>query len=141
MAGAVLTPRVRIMAICDGVRESKTESGVYHLKSVRQGIIADAFPFRPLRLSLFVLLVSPRPGEFPAYIRLIHERTDKTLFYANLKPRPRFDAGDEVLPGRVRLRCAFPEAGRYTVQLWFFQEQGNDVLKGELPFLVQTEDV
>ena len=45
MAAASLTPRVRIMAICDGVRESKIEAGVYHLKGVRQSITADAFPF------------------------------------------------------------------------------------------------
>jgi hypothetical protein len=42
MAAAALTPRVRIMAICDGVRESKTEAGVFHLKGVRQWMIADA---------------------------------------------------------------------------------------------------
>jgi hypothetical protein len=39
----------------------------------------------------------------------------------------------------ARLRCAFPHAGRYTVQVWFYQQQGNDVLKGELPFAVAPE--
>jgi hypothetical protein len=29
---------------------------------------------------------------------------------------------------------------RYTVQVWFYQEQGNDVLKAELPFAVEQED-
>jgi hypothetical protein len=38
-----------------------------------------------------------------------------------------------------RLRCSFPYAGRYTVQVWFYQEQGSDVLKAELPFLVAKE--
>lgn len=34
MAAAALTPRVRIMAICDGVRASKTEMDVIRLSSV-----------------------------------------------------------------------------------------------------------
>jgi hypothetical protein len=33
----------------------------------------------------------------------------------------------------------FPRAGRYIVQLWFYQEQGNDVLKGETPFSLVLE--
>jgi hypothetical protein len=37
------------------------------------------------------------------------------------------------------LRCSFPHAGRYTVQVWFYQEQGSDVLKGELPFFIAEE--
>src|SRR6266404_3403758 len=38
MAAAALTPRVRIMAVCDRVRESKSEAGVFDLKGVRQVI-------------------------------------------------------------------------------------------------------
>jgi hypothetical protein len=45
MAAAALTPRVRLMAACDHVRESTTEAGVYHLRGVRQGIVAQVFPF------------------------------------------------------------------------------------------------
>jgi hypothetical protein len=33
-----LTPRVRILAICDGIRESTAEAGVFYLKGVRQAI-------------------------------------------------------------------------------------------------------
>jgi hypothetical protein len=36
-------------------------------------------------------------------------------------------------------RGSFPEEGRYAVQVWFFQEQGSDVLKGELPFSILKE--
>jgi hypothetical protein len=39
----------------------------------------------------------------------------------------------------TRLKCSFSQPGRYTVQVWFFQEQGGDVLKGELSFTVSTE--
>ena len=75
MAAVALMPRVRIMAICDGVRESKIEAGVFNLKGVRQGITADAFPFTPSRLWLFLLLSSPRPGVFPGYVRVVNEQT------------------------------------------------------------------
>jgi hypothetical protein len=53
MAAAALTPRVRMMAICERVRESKIEAGVFDLKGVRQAIMAHAFPFVPGRLWLF----------------------------------------------------------------------------------------
>ena len=92
MAAASLTPRVRMMAICDGVRESQREAGVFHLKGVRQAITAQAFPFVPARLWLFVLLSSPRAGEFPCYVRVIHDRTERTLFYSYLEPRPMFES-------------------------------------------------
>ena len=45
MAAAALTPRVRLAIVCDRVRESVTEAGVYHLRGVRQQIVAPAFPF------------------------------------------------------------------------------------------------
>ena len=136
MAGAALTPRVRIMAICDGVRESRTESGVFHLKGVRQGIGSDTYPFVPSRLWLFLMLSSPRSGEFTCYIRVVNDHTDRTVFYSYLEPRPRFEIDGGLLANRSRIRCAFPEAGLYTVQVWFFQEDGSDVLKGEMPFTV-----
>ena len=65
MVAAALTTRVRLMAVCDGVRESKTEAGVYHLKGVRQGVSANTFPFVPVRLWLFLVLSSLRPGCIP----------------------------------------------------------------------------
>ena len=105
MAAAALTPRVRIMAVCDRVRESKTEAAVS----------------------------SPRPGEYPGYVRVIGASTDRTVFYANLEPRPAFAIDNDLLAGCAQLRGTFPHAGRYMVQIWFFQEQGSDVLKGELP--------
>jgi hypothetical protein len=139
MAAAVLTPRVRLMAICDGVRESQTEAGVFHVKGLRQRIIAQTFPFAPARLWLFLVFSSTRPGEFPGYVVVINERTDKTIFYGKLTPPPTFEANVENVMNATRLKCSFPQPGRYTVQIWFFQEQGRDVLKGELPFTVSTE--
>ncbi|HTU17946.1 MAG TPA: hypothetical protein VMG10_07765 [Gemmataceae bacterium] len=137
MAAAVLTPRIRLMTICDGVRESNTEAGVYHVKGLRQRIVAQAFPFAPARLWLFLVFSSTRPGEFPGYIRVIDDRTDKAIFYCPLTPTPRFGANDETVTGFARLQCSFPHGGRYTIQFWFFQVQGDDVLKGEIPFSVE----
>jgi len=139
MAAAVLTPRVRLMAICDGVRESKAEAGVYHLRGVRQRIMAQALPFVAFRLWFFLVLSSHRPGEYPGYIRVIDDETDKAIFYAKLAPNPLFEGNDQTLAAFARLRCSFPHAGRYTIQLWFYQDQGSDVLKGELPFSVANE--
>jgi hypothetical protein len=139
MAAAGLTPRIRLMTVCDGVRESKMEAGVFHVKGLRQRIVAQAFPFVPSRLWLFLVLSSHRPGRYPGYIRVINDRTDKAIFYWKLAPVPTFRESDEVMTCSTWIRCAFPEPGRYTVQVWFFQEQGSDVLKGEMPFSVTSE--
>jgi hypothetical protein len=128
-----------MMAVCDGIRESKTEAGVFHLKGVRQGAAASSFPFVPRRLWLFLLLSNPRPGEFPGYILIVNDRTDKTAYYGKLAPNPVFQQDAQPLALRARIRCTFPEAGRYSVQVWFFQEKGSDVVKGELPFSVLKE--
>jgi hypothetical protein len=139
MAAAALTPRVRLATVCDRVRESVTEAGVYHLRGVRQRALAPAFPFAASRLWLFLVLSSHRPGTYPGYVRVIDEGTDKAIFFAHLAPHPRFEADDDALGGAARLKCSFPHAGRYTVQVWFYQEQGSDVLKAELPFSVAKE--
>jgi hypothetical protein len=128
-----------MMALCDGVRESKTESGVFHLKGVRQHITATEFPFLPSRLWLFLLLSSPRPGQFPCYIRVVNDRTDRTHFYTYLRPVPRFGPDLDWLAYHVPVRCSFPEPGRYTVQVCFFQERQADVIKGEVAFSVFSE--
>jgi hypothetical protein len=138
MATAALAPRVRLMVICDGVRENAIEAGVFDLKGVRQGITAGSFPFTPRRLRLFLVLSSHHPGVYPAYVVIVNERDGKTIFYAHLEPSPRFGY-DGLWATRPRIRCAFPEQGTYTIQLWFFREQGADILKAELPFFVITE--
>jgi len=136
MAAAVLTPRVRLMAVCDRVRESKTEAGVYHLRGFRRRIIAEAFPFVPSRLWLVALFSSPRTGEFPAYVRVLDDRTDKAVFFTPLTPSPRFEGNDDTFVGLANLRCSFPREGQYTIRIWFYHERGSDVLKGEIPFYV-----
>ncbi len=139
MVAAALTPRVRLVTVCDRVRESLTEAGVYHLRGVRQRITAPGFPFAASRLWLFLVLSSYRPGTYPGYIRVIDEGTDKAIFFAHLAPPPRFEANEDALAAAARLRCSFPHAGQYTVQVWFYQEQEGDVLKAEQSFLVTKE--
>lgn len=139
MAGASLTPRVRLMAICDRVRESKSEPGVFDLRGVRQSLHADAFPFIPSQLWLFLLLSSPRSGVYPGHVVIEHDRTDKKIFFAHLDPHPMFATDGEFWAGRTRIRCSFPEAGRYTVQVSFFRQEGPDVVKGEMPLFLAKE--
>jgi hypothetical protein len=139
MAAAALTPRVRMMAICDGVRPSKIEADVFHLKGVRQAMTARAFPFVPVQLWLFVLFSSPWAGEFPWYVRVVNDRTDKAIFFAHAEARLLFGMDNAMCASWVPIRCAFPEEGRYSVEVWFFQEQGNDVLKGEMPFTIEFQ--
>ena len=102
MAGAALAPRVRLATVCDRVRESLTETGVYHLRGVRQQLVAPVFPFTTFRLWLLLVLSSPRPGTYPGYVRVIDEATDKAILFAHLAPHPRFEAGERVwrLPPR-----------------------------------------
>ncbi len=140
MAAVALTPRVRMMAICDGVRESKIEPGVFDLKGVRQHMGASGFPFVPARLWLFLVLSSPRIGVFPCYLRIENDRTERTVYYSHLEPRPTFAEGNHLFVSRYPVRCVFPEPGQFTVQVWFFQEQGNDVLKGEISFPILPEE-
>jgi hypothetical protein len=139
MAAAVLTPRVRLMTVCERVRESNTEAGVYHLRGVRQRIVAPVFPFVAFRLWVFLVLSSHRPGTYPAYIRVLDDGTDKAIFFAHVAHHPRFKDTNQTLAAVARLKCSFPHAGRYAVQFWFYQEQGSDVLKAELPFTVAKE--
>jgi hypothetical protein len=138
MVAVDLTPRVRIMAVCNGVRRSKMEWGVFDLKGVRQSFLASTFPF-VARLWLYLLLSSPRAGDHAGYVVLVNEKTDKTVFYSHLMPRPSFEQNAEFLPVCVRMRCSIPEPGRYTVQVYFFRAQGRDVVKGELPIDVFQE--
>jgi hypothetical protein len=109
------------------------------LKGLRRRIVAPVFPFAPAHLWLFLVFSSPRLGEFPGYVLVIDDRTDKAIYYRPLTPPPRFEAGDETIVGFARLRCSFPHGGRYTIQFWFYQEQGKDVLKGEISFSVEQE--
>jgi hypothetical protein len=120
MAAAVLTPRVRVLVVCDRVRP-RDEADAFDLKGVRYQIRADSFPFAPRRLGLFLLLSSLRRGRFPGYVKVVEDRTDRAIFYGQIEPAPTFDGANPFLPVYLPVRCRFPSAGPYTFQVWFFR--------------------
>jgi hypothetical protein len=132
---AALTPRVRTLLVCDGIRACKIEENVFHLRGARSHIFAAAFPMYR-RLRLFVILSSPRAGRFPSYVKVVDAETDQAVFYGQVDPPPLFPDAVDLLPLELPINVRFPKAGRYTMQLWFFQETSADVLKMEQPFYV-----
>lgn len=130
---AALTPRVRTLMVCDGVRASRVEESVFHLRGARFQLRAGSFPLRR-RLQLFLILSSPRPGTFPGYVKVIDDSTDRTIYYGRIEPPPQFPPDADLLPLVLPITVRFPQAGRYTVQVWFFQETAADILKMEQPF-------
>src|SRR5262245_10855236 len=129
---AAIAPRVRTLVICDGIRASRVEENVFHLRGARSHVFAAAFPSRR-RLRLFLVLSSPRPGRFPSYVKIIDDETDQAVFYGQVDPAPVFPEAGDLLPLDLPIQVRFPKAGRYTLQVWFFQETGADVLKMEQP--------
>jgi hypothetical protein len=123
MSSATLTPRVRAMVVCDGIKASQIENAVFHLRNVRHYVAAPAFPFAPRRFCLYLLLSSARKGEYPGYIRIIDSAGGKTISYRKLDPVPVFDEEIEFLPLAVRMACEFPYAGRYLIEAWFFNRK------------------
>ena len=130
-----LAPRVRTLVVCDGIRASRIEANVYHLRGARTHIFAEAFPVRR-RLRLFLILSSPRPGRCPSYVKIIDDQTDQAVFYGQIAPSPLFPGAGDLLPLDLPVHARFPQAGRYTVQVWFFQATSVDILKMEQPFFV-----
>jgi hypothetical protein len=138
MSVAALTPRVRIMVICEEVIASDTEPGVFTLEGVRQFLSATSFPW-PAPLSLFLLLSSARRGTYAGKVLMIHDATDRTIRYVKFEVE--FQRNNEVLPVGVDLdRCEFPQPGGYTFQVWFAAKKGADALKAEQPFDVLQDE-
>jgi hypothetical protein len=132
MSAAALTPRVRIIAVCNEVAASETEGRVFNLEGVRQHLSAGAFP-APARLMLFLLLSSARAGEFEGKILVVHDRTDRTIRYGKFTAS--FPEDNDLLPLSVDIgECLFPEPGRCTFQVWFLSRSGHEAQKGEQPF-------
>jgi hypothetical protein len=72
---------------------------------------------------------------------VINDQTTKAVFYGELDPIPEFPDGGDYLPLDVPVNVRFPQPGRYTVEIWFFQETAADVVKMEQPFYVlETEE-
>jgi hypothetical protein len=110
---------------------------VYDLKGVHYGQTIAKFPFAPRRLWLFLVLTSLRVGRFPGMIRVIHDRTEHTAFMTHIDPV--FDQ-EELKFFRIRLRCWFRVPGRYMIQVTFLRTTSSDVVKGDIPFDVVSEE-
>jgi hypothetical protein len=139
MSAAVLTPRVRILVLCEDVIENEMEEGVFTLVGVRQHLGDGVYPLRA-SLSLFLVLASPREGTYQGNVVIVRVQNDKSLRYAKFQVD--FDEDHQVLPLHLDLGwCEFPEPGLYMVQVWFSPGLEHDVLKAELPFdLLDNEE-
>jgi Family of unknown function (DUF6941) len=117
MAKLVL-PRVQVMVLCDGIKESDEEYGVYHLSGVRTEIEAASFPFTRLRLCAF-LQMSVHAGEGSCYLRVVRAADDEEM-YRTAARAVVFTGPLEVLPKVFRFRnCSIPTAGLYYVQVHY----------------------
>lgn len=137
MAVAAVTPRVRTIVICDHISGSLTEDSVFTLEGVRLNLMASSFPFRT-KLSLYLLLSSPRKGRYSGKILVVNERSEKPVRY--IKLHATFDEDNELLPLFVDVGdCLFPEAGPYNFAV-YFSTHGGEALKGEHPFTVLSDE-
>jgi hypothetical protein len=134
MAAAALTPRVRILAVCDEATASATENGAYTLEGVRQGVVAAAFPCRR-DFSVFLLLSCPRRGSFAGWVRVSDLTRDKTVRLEKFHVRIQEDNGLVSLVVNAE-NCVFPMPGEYAFEVWISVPNGQFAQKGELLFHV-----
>lgn len=138
MAVVAVTPRVRTIVICDTVSASRTEDRVFTLKGVRQHLGTTSFPCHAA-LRLFLLLSCPRRGKYAGKILIVNERSDRLIRY--VKFLAAFEKDNELLPLYVDIgECVFLEAGHYNFEVYFTAREGGDVLKGEHPFTVLSQE-
>lgn len=137
MAIAALTPRVRTIVICEDVSASLTEDRVFALEGVRFEIVASRVPCRT-SLYVFLTLSTPRKGSYPGTILLLNERNDKVLRY--IKFLAQFETNNDLMPYAIDLgACDFPNDGFYRFEV-YFSKHGVEVLKGEHPFQIISDE-
>jgi hypothetical protein len=116
MAKLVL-PRVHAMVLCDGVRESEDEEGVFDLTGVRTVIETSSFPAMCPRLCVF-LQASGHRGEAYLHVEIEQPGTDDVLHSTKQKVIF-FEDPASVTPVLFRMRnCVFPVEGLYYVQVF-----------------------
>jgi hypothetical protein len=137
MAVAAITPRVRTFVICDDVAASLTEDGVFTLAGVRQRLPATFFPWH-CKLSVFLLLSSPRKAKYAGKILVVNLRTERLVRYAKFSVA--FQEANELLPMYLEISdCVFPEAGPYSFEI-YFSTRGEEAMKGEHPFTLHSPE-
>jgi hypothetical protein len=138
MVAAALTPRVRILVVCDAVTPSDTEEDVYTLEGVRQRIHSKAFPCKR-DLSVFLLVSCPRRGRYQGSVRLVNNQTTRVVRWAAFSIT--FQHDNEMLSFWVDVaNSRFPEPGEHSMEVWFTARSGASAQKGELPFHVIEEE-
>jgi hypothetical protein len=134
MAIVALTPRVRVLVVCDEVIPSDLEAGVFHLEGVRQYRRAGAASFQA-PLSLFLVLSCPRRGDYPGWIVLIEEDTELTV--SSFEFTASLEEDNELLPLSVDLgEWPSLEPGRFRFEVWLSDRRGGFALKAECPFFI-----
>jgi hypothetical protein len=137
MAIVSVLPRVRTVVLCDEVLPNPIEEGVFTLEGVHQRLLARSFPWQA-SLSVFLLLSSPRTGDYSGKILVVNQRTEKVVRLARF--RASFDEDNQLLPLYVEVSaCVFPEAGWYNFEVCFSAREEGEGLKGEHPFTVLAE--
>jgi hypothetical protein len=138
MTVAAITPRVRSIVVCDAASASRTEDRVFNLKGVRQHLEAGSFPWRAT-LPVFLILSSPRKGNYPGRVPLVNERNDRVIRYGKFLAE--FGEDNDLLPLYVKMsECVFPEAGHYRFAIYLTAQDGDEALKGEHPFNVLSQE-
>ena len=129
-------PRVRTMVICDEAVSSEIEADVYTLENVRMGIEVERFPH--LRwFCVYLDLSHSRTGTFQGEVRLMRDGAGAKVRWTPFSV--------EFVPGRDRVslyveigECRFPASGGYTFEVWFLDEESQQVQKGEGKFAVDS---
>lgn len=126
---ALITPNVKGIVLCDEAFDSDIESNVFTLEGVRQEFIAPLFPHER-SFWLFLQLECARAGSWNGNVRFIHTATDRES-----RRRPlilSFDQPQQLIGTVILLEaCRVPLPGRYNIEVWFWDHEGREVLKGE----------
>ena len=127
------------MVICDEALLSEIEAEVYTLENVRIGVDVDSFPHLK-RMDLYLVLTHYHPGEFEGTIYLVREssgmKTPLTNFpveFTQEKPR-------QALYVHVGV-CRFPACGGYRFEVWFADEDFEELQKGERRLEIYSPEV
>ena len=130
---AALTPRVRIMVVCDDVIPNEIEDGVFTLENVRQHVSADTFPCF-LEFSVFLLLSCPQPGDYPGLLLIRDARAG--IIHSQRFPVT-IDQVNELNPFFLDMGpFEFTEPGQYAFEVWFLDDSQLYAQKGEQPFFI-----
>ena len=132
-------PRVRTMVICDEAVSSEIEAEVHTLENVRLRIEADSYPhFR--HFCVYLIFSHYEAGIFEGEVRFVRESSKATMDAQTFTLQ--FNPGIDRIAMYVETsECRFPASGEYTFQVWFLDEDSNEVQKGDEKLEVHTSEI